>query len=527
MARLYHRKIPTRQIVTNELAQTLCQLSRSIGRQVGIFVNRRGQVDSVFVGDAVRLELPDFGRQRAGRSRFRGLRLIHTHLDDGSLTSDDLTDLALLRLDLVVALHQETEGQPVVVQYAHLEPPNARSEPYRVEPVLPVHRLDVDFIELITLLENEFGAAARTQATGRDEQPAILVCVTSVSRNAAQDRIAEMRELARTAGIAILEVIHQRRAKPDPRFAVGRGKLEDILVRAMQIGAEYLLFDPDLTPTQARAVSNFTDHKVLDRTMLILDIFAQRATSREGKLQVELAQLRYSLPRLVAKNTMMSRLMGGIGGRGPGETKLEINRRRARDRLSRLEREIDKISQRRSLTRQRRQRRKIPVVAIVGYTNAGKSTLLNTLTSSKVFTEDKLFATLDPTTRRLRFPRERELVLTDTVGFIRELPEDLARAFRATLEELEDANLLLHLVDVATPGSSERFDAVERILGDMGLGNIERLVVYNKIDRIKDNPAPLPGPQREPFRISALRPETCRPLLKAIEQRLWTRSRKS
>jgi len=472
----------------------------------------------------MRLELPDFGRLRAGRGRFRGLRLIHTHLDDVSLTSDDLTDLALLRLDLVVALYQPEEDQPVMVQYAHLQPPSAGSEPHRVEPSLPVHRLDVDFIELITELENEFGAAARTVTTGRDEQPAILVCVTAGSRTAARGRIAEMRELARTAGIAILEVVHQRRAKPDPRFAVGRGKLQDILVRAMQIDAEFLLFDPDLTPTQARAVSNFTDHKVLDRTMLILDIFAQRATSREGKLQVELAQLRYSLPRLVAKNTMMSRLMGGIGGRGPGETKLEINRRRARDRLRRLEREIDKISQRRTLTRQRRQNRKIPVVAIVGYTNAGKSTLLNALTASKVFTEDKLFATLDPTTRRLRFPRERELVLTDTVGFIRELPEDLARAFRATLEELEDANLLLHLVDAATPGGLERFDAVERILGDMGLGHIERLVVYNKMDKVQGDSAPQFGGREKTFHISALQPDTCRPLLKAIEQRLWTRS---
>jgi GTPase len=522
---LYRRKIPAQQIVTHELAQTLCQLSRSIGRQVGIFVTRRGQVDNVFVGDAVRLELPDFGRLRAGRGRFRGVRLIHSHLDDVALTSDDLTDLALLRLDLVVALHQPTEDQPVVVQYAHLQPPNAGPEPHRVEPPLPLHRLDVDFIELITLLESEFGAATQTITIGRNELPAILVCVTPGSHDTALERIAEMRELARTAGIAILEVVHQRRAKPDPRFAVGRGKLEGILVRAMQIGAEFLLFDPDLTPTQARAVSNHTDYKVLDRTMLILDIFAQRATSREGKLQVELAQLRYSLPRLVAKNTMMSRLMGGIGGRGPGETKLEINRRRARDRLNRLEREIDKISQRRNLTRQRRQRRKIPVVAIVGYTNAGKSTLLNTLTSSKVFTEDKLFATLDPTTRRLRFPRERELVLTDTVGFIRELPEELARAFRATLEELEDANLLLHLVDAAAPGSTERFDAVERILGDMGLGNIERLVVYNKIDRIQGKPTPLPGPRQETFHISALQAETCRPLLNAIEQRLWTRSK--
>ena len=521
LARLYRRKIPPQQIVTNELAQTLCQLSRSMGRQVGIFVSRRGQVESVFVGDAVRLDLPDFGRLRAGRGRFRGIRLVHSHLDDVTLTPDDLTDLALLRLDLVAALHQSAEGQPVTVHFAHLQPSHAGQDPHRVEPALPLHRLELDFTELISQLESEFARAARTVTTGLQQQPAVLVCVSSGSRDAAEARITEMRDLSRTAGIDIVEVVHQRRSKPDPRFSVGRGKLEEILVRAMQIDAEFLLFDPDLTPTQTRAVSAFTDFKVIDRTMLILDIFAQRATSREGKLQVELAQLRYALPRLVAKNTMMSRLMGGIGGRGPGETKLEINRRRARDRLTLLEREIDHISRRRSLTRQRRRRRKTPVVAIVGYTNAGKSTLLNTLTASEVFTEDKLFATLDPTTRRLRFPRERELVLTDTVGFIRELPQDLARAFRATLEELEDANLLLHLVDAAAPGWPDRFDAVERILGDMGLGKIDRLVVYNKIDRVAGDSTPLSEGRRESFRISALQPETCRPLLKAIEQRLW------
>jgi GTP-binding protein HflX len=488
---------------------------------VGIFVDRRGQVESVFVGGATRLQLPDFGRLRAGRGRFRGIRLVHSHLDDVTLTRDDLTDLALLRLDLVVALHQPEEDQPVTVQYAHLQPTDPGRDPYRVEPALPLHHLDVDFIELITLLENDFARATRTVTTGQQEQPAILVCVTRESLNAAEGRIKEMRELARTAGIAILEVMHQRRSAPDPRFAVGRGKLEDILVRAMQIGAEFLLFDPDLTPAQARALSSFTDHKVIDRTMLILDIFAQRAKSREGKLQVELAQLRYTLPRLVAKNTMMSRLTGGIGGRGPGETKLEINRRRARDRLTLLEREIDHISRRRSLTRQRRQRQKTPVVAIVGYTNAGKSTLLNTLTASDVFTEDKLFATLDPTTRRLRFPREREVLLTDTVGFIRELPRDLARAFRATLEELEDASLLLHLVDAAEPGWEERLDAVERILADLGLGNIDRMVVYNKIDRLVGNTAALSDGRRETFRICALEPETCLPLLQAIEKRMW------
>ncbi len=512
-------------MVTLELGQALSELSRSIGRQVGVFVDRRGQVESVFVGDANRLQLPDFGRLRAGRGRFRGIRLIHTHLDQVDLTPDDLTDLALLRLDLVASLHQASEGEPIWIQVAFLHPCKPAEVSHRVEPAIALHRLDLDFQQLMGELESEFARAARTVVTASEASPAVLVCVGSTSRDAAAGRIGEMRELARTAGIHILEVVYQRRSRPDPRFAVGRGKLEEVLVRAMQLGAECLLFDPDLTPAQTRAVSNFTDFKVIDRTMLILDIFAQRATSREGKLQVELAQLRYTLPRLVAKNTMMSRLAGGIGGRGPGETKLEINRRRARDRLRLLEKEIDKISRRRVLTRQRRRQRQMPVVAIVGYTNAGKSTLLNTLTSSKVFTEDKLFATLDPTTRRLRFPREREVVLTDTVGFIRELPTDLARAFRATLEELEDADLLLHLVDASEPGWEDRLDAVERILEEMGLGEIDRMTVYNKMDRLPGGSSVLCGGRRESFSISALRPETCRPLLDAMERRLWSRRR--
>ena len=354
-----------------------------------------------------------------------------------------------------------------------------------------------------------------------DHAPALLVCVTPTSVDTAAPRIRELEALAATAGIDVVEVVHQRRAKPDPRYVVGRGKLEEILLRAMQVDAQFLIFDPDLTPAQARALASFTDVKVLDRTMVILDIFAQRAESREGKLQVELAQLRYALPRLVAKNTMMSRLTGGIGGRGPGETKLEINRRRARERITLLEREIDRLSRRRALTRRRRRRKAVPVVAIVGYTNAGKSTLLNSLTQSEVFTEDKLFATLDPTTRRLRFPREREVVLTDTVGFIRELPPELGRAFRATLEELDDADLLVHLVDASDTAWPEHLEAVDRILGELGLGQTPRLTVFNKLDRLADRGESLLAAHSDWLGISARSPHTCQPLLQEMGRRLW------
>jgi GTP-binding protein HflX len=298
--------------------------------------------------------------------------------------------------------------------------------------------------------------------------------------------VNELRELCRTAGVRVMGVIEQRRPEADPKTLIGRGKLEEVLIRAMQLDANVLIFDPDLTPIQAHAIADFTDLKVIDRTMLILDIFAQRAKSRDGKLQVELAQLRYRLPRLHEKNTMMSRLTGGIGGRGPGETKLEENRRRARERIHRLEKEIDRFSAQRAGRRAERVRRGLPVVAIVGYTNAGKSTLLNTLTRSDVLAEDRLFATLDPTTRRLRLPKEREIIVADTVGFIRDLPRDLARAFRATLEELDEADLLLHVVDAADPAREQQIGAVEAILSDLGLAETRRILVMNKVDLLSE-----------------------------------------
>jgi GTP-binding protein HflX len=339
-----------------------------------------------------------------------------------------------------------------------------------------------------------------------------------------ESRVAELKELCRTAGVRVMGVMEQRRPESDPKYLVGRGKLEEVLIRAMQVDANVLVFDPDLTPGQAHAIADFTDLRVIDRTMLILDIFAQRAKSRDGKLQVELAQLRYRLPRLHEKNTMMSRLTGGIGGRGPGETKLEENRRRARERIHRLEKEIDRYGQQRAGRRSARTRAGLPVVAIVGYTNAGKSTLLNTLTRSDVLAEDRLFATLDPTTRRLRFPREREIIIADTVGFIRDLPRDLAQAFRATLEELDEADLLLHVVDAADPDREQQTAAVEAILADLGLAETPRLLVMNKIDLVPveeqasrlRNEAGLPA-----VAISAPDAATTAPLLAAIEVALW------
>jgi GTP-binding protein HflX len=551
LERVYRRRVAPHDVVSAELGAYLCEVSRSIGRQVGVLISRRGDIEHVFVGDASRIVLPEVGRLRAGHGRFRGLRLVHTHLRNETLSRDDLVDLALLRLDLVAAVGVNYEGRPADLHLAHLVPPREGKSPWVSLPPTPFHRASADPAEIVAALEEEFERVLpSTRATRSAERALLVVAEIGKSRSGSESRVRslpavpaaehrgrgwepaqgsqdnnsrvhELRELCRTAGILVVDVAVQRRPEPDPRYLIGRGKLEDVLVRAMQFDASVLIFDPDLSPGQAHAIASFTDLKVIDRTILILDIFAQRARSRDAKLQVELAQLRYRLPRLQEENTMMSRLVGGIGGRGPGETKLEIGRRRARERLHRLEKDIEQTRRQRAGRRSAREGRGLPVVAIVGYTNAGKSTLLNGLTGSDVLVEDKLFATLDPTTRRLRFPRERELILADTVGFIRDLPKDLAQAFRATLEELDNADLLLHVVDASDPDRDAHITAVERILGDLNLAETPRLLVYNKADRLLTEEKAILENNGRTLAISALDRQSITPLLAAMEEALW------
>ncbi len=429
----------------------------------------------------------------------------------------------LLRLDLVAAISRPDDKAPIQIVLAHIMPEGAPSNVSTTGPVALSH-LDFDFAQTIESLEEEFARTfARTIATGQHETIGILVHVSDLPKSSMTNRITEVLELADSAGMNIVEVFTQRRASPDPKYVVGKGKLQEILVSAMQKGADTLVFDPDLRPAQARAITDMTDLKVIDRTMLILDIFAQRAHTKAGKVQVELAQLKYALPRLVAKNTMMSRLTGGIGGRGPGETKLEINRRRARQRIADLEKQIDRLSRQRSLRRKQRQVKGIPVVALVGYTNAGKSTLLNTLTNAAVLTENRLFATLDPTSRRLRFPKNRDIILTDTVGFIEELPPDLAKAFRATLEELSEADFLVHLVDASDPQREAKRTSVESILAHMELTDKPRLTVYNKIDLVTDPTQRRLISETADLAISSLDPASTTPLLELLISSLrWT-----
>jgi len=492
-------------------------ISRDMGRVVGLLVDRRGQVEHVIIGDSRRLYLPDIGRARGGGARFRGLRLVRTWLAGDAIAHDDLTDLSKLQLDMIVSVNADSAGRPGRVSWAHLIPVNPKNELWRVQEARTIFDLDVPFSEFIEELEAEFAAKADKQ-TEIAADSAMIVYVRTRDDYHHQGNLAELQELCRTAGVKVVETYVQSRQKLDPKFAVGQGALEEIELRCLQLGAGMLIFGQDLDPGQSRSITDRTQLLVIDRTQLILDIFAQRAQSRVGKLQVELAQLKYRLPRLSSRNTGMSRLAGGIGGRGPGETKLEIDRRRARDRIRMLEKAVDRLGNERQLRRKNRTVNQLPVVSIVGYTNAGKSTLLNTLTQSTVLSENKLFATLDPTSRRLRFPHEREIILTDTVGFIRDLPDELREAFRATLEELADADLLLHVVDASDPSWQEHVRSTERILADLKLDETPRLLVFNKADRTSESQRADILLTHEGIFVSAIQRESTRQLLDEIDR---------
>jgi GTP-binding protein HflX len=528
LRRTYRRRVDAEAIVSPELARHLTELSRALNRQVGVFLDRKGDVEAVIVGDARKLDLPDVGRARAGESRLRGLRLVHTHLQGEPITRDDHTDLALLRLDLVAALEVKEDGLPGRVHFAHLVPENEAGTLWKDELATSVHDLDWPALSSALALEEEFARARALRRTGGRER-AILVGWGGKRRTRAdaEDSLEELKELARTAGVEVLDATLQMRRDPDPRYFIGEGKLQELLLHSMQLMAGMIVFDADLSPSQARHIAEATSLKILDRTQLILDIFAQRAQSADGKLQVELAQLKYLYPRLVGRDDSLSRLAGGIGGRGPGETKLEIDRRRVRDRITALERRIASLSQNRGLRRKQRNERSLPVLSIVGYTNAGKSTLLNALTASEVLVEDKLFATLDPTSRRLRFPRDREVIITDTVGFIRDLPEDLVDAFRATLEELVDADLLLHVVDASDPRHDRQIQAVEAILRDLELDGKRRLLVFNKADRLPADEAAAIAHRRDGVAISALSRDGLPELLHRCDRILFSGGRVS
>lgn len=555
LERLLSRKQRADEILSLDLARRVSSLASETGRQIGLLIGRDGQIEFVIVGTKNRVYLPDLGRFRLDAARLRRIRLIIfapeggyelDRYERGFLTAtsalvkdsrrilapviapDLLTDLEKLRLDCVLLVACTEDGAPDAVSLAYLNPRESR----RGSGKNAISRTELSFAHRISIAELDFSYAdfvssldelflrTRIGSRQREGDQAVLVGAHTGSKEIAEASMAELKELARTAGLEVLDVIIQRRKSLDPRTLVGKGKVEEIVLHCLDLGANMLVFDSELTPGQLRSITNLTELKILDRSMLILDIFAQRAKSSEGRLQVELAQLRYSLPRLTETDTGLSRLTGGIGGRGPGETKLEIGRRRARDRIAHLERRIERISAQRGLRRERRQSRGVPVIAIVGYTNAGKSTLLNALTKGNVLVENKLFATLDPSSRRMRFPNEKEVIFIDTVGFIRELPKELVTAFRATLEEVGEADVLVHVVDAASAEWKQQIEVVEKTLESLGFAHTPRILVFNKVDLLSEIEVIGRTKTYEALPISAITREGFEPLIACLQSEL-------
>jgi len=523
LQRIYNRRVTPNEIISAELARFLCGLSHEIRRQIGVLIDRSGVIKYVMVGDDREILLPDLSDYALGRSGLRGLRCVHTHLKNETLSQDDLTDLALLRLDMMVAIGVSPVGLPAAVYYAHLLPENPQQKQVEQLFASNLSQLQLELKPFLRSLENEL---ERTVDSGQVDladprERAILVSVSQRRLQEVEDSLCELHELARTADVLVIDQVMQRPQRLNPKYLMGEGKIKEVVIRALQQRATMLVFDQDLSSTQVRSIAALTDLKVVDRSQIILDIFARRAHTLDGKVQVELAQLKYILPRLSGKGTALSRLMGGIGGRGPGETKLEIDRRRIRERISRLEKRLKAMARSRLQRRSKRIRAEVPIISIVGYTNAGKSTLLNSLTSSQVFTENLLFATLDTATRRLRFPLEREVIITDTVGFIRQLPVSLLGAFKSTLEELADADLLLHVVDLSNPRFAEQITAVDKILVDLELGHIPRLLVFNKIDQVDTDESSELCRRYQAIGVCARDRSSFAPLLEQLQQKFW------
>ena len=524
LTRLLQKRIPKDKILTLDLADTVAEISHSTGYPVSVVVNRRGQIVNVTVGDPKEVNVPELKGTRVGPGRLCGHRIIHTHLapkkkeekpsssseekvegeassnDPDAFSKDCLVCLARNRLDLLAQIDVDPHGsfsrsrgeqakKADVVHIAHLMP--GRDSDGRLWKILPPQTArraqDDDFEELISSLEQEFKTQAPGLQVAEGEERAILVSVISEGTDAWQveDDLDELTQLARTAGATICGRITQSRTHPHPKHFLGSGKVQEVALSAQEFGANLVIVDQELTSTQQHALEQMVGVKVIDRTELILDIFAQRARTKEGKLQVELAQLKYLYPRLVGKGQVLSRLGGGIGTRGPGETKLEIDRRRIRKRINILEEETERIRSYRDTQRRQRNAHNLPVVALVGYTNSGKSTMLNALTKSEVFVENKLFATLDPTTRRTMMPDGNPVLISDTVGFIKKLPTSLIASFRATLEEVAVADVLLHVVDASHPNVLEQIVSVFDVLAELGCVEKPIVTVLNKADKVR------------------------------------------
>jgi GTP-binding protein HflX len=519
LERLYRRRMPVDEVLSAEAAKTLAQFTHEIRRPIGLVITRRGAVQDVLVGVGAEPPSTTLATFRASPRSLRGLRIIRSHLKEQPLTQEDLTLLGLLRLDMIGTMAVTPKGEPGLLSLAHLNPPSPQGALYTLLKPTLVHQCPVSFETFIRELELDLQRQSGSH-TMAQRQTAILVSASPKSKADQEERLAELAELASSADLTVIDRLVQRTQSGHHRFQLGSGKLKDVLMQAMQKGADLLIFDQDLAPAQLRTIEEITDLTVIDRTQLILDIFAQRAHSREGKVQVELAQLRYLFPRLSGHGISLSRLGGGIGSRGPGETKLETDRRRIRERIDHLEREIEGFARHQDQRRSRRIRQAFPVLSIVGYTNAGKSTLLNVLTNSQVSTAPRVFETLDTTSRRLHFPHGREVILTDTVGFIRDLPKDLLAAFRTTLDEMRDADLLLHVVDAGAKDLASHIQSVDTVLQSLTLDQIPRVLIFNKCDQLPVGQADTLCRRYGAIGISSLHPETLPPLIQHLEERL-------
>jgi GTP-binding protein HflX len=521
LEKLYHRRSPQDFLIAQEIVKDLCRLSHEIHRQIGLLIDRRGLIRFVIVGDHHGLFIPRLDDYRSGPGRLNGLRLIHTHFAHKGLSDEDIADLILLRMDFMAAITLNSDGSPRHVFAAHLLPISIDDKNHILLPPFDPGKLQMDCRKRILAIEEEMSQQESVQMETMGEERAFLVHVTDHSlKEEAIQSMTELDELAKSCGVQVIDQIIQYRHKKDPRFLLGKGKIRNLALQVLQKNANLIIFDQELNPSQIRSITDEVDLRVIDRTQLILDIFARQAKSREGKLQVELAQLKYILPRLVTKNTAMSRLTGGIGGRGPGETRLEVNRRRVRERIKNLYKQLKKVHQQRNKQKSKRKKRGLPVISIIGYTNAGKSTLLNTLTHSDVQAENRLFVTLDPTSRRIKFPQNMEVILTDTVGFIKDLPEALVSAFQATLEQLEDADILLHVVDRSNPLYQSHIQSVNNVLATLNIQQKQCIIVYNKIDLIPIEEQHLLRDEKECVFVSARKKQTLTRLIDMIMNRL-------
>ncbi|GMT42673.1 MAG: GTPase HflX [bacterium] len=521
LQRIYRRKIPAGKLITDDLLLYFTKLSHELGRQLGMLIDRRGKPTHVIIGDDSRIVIPDIGHRRLGGRRLTGLRCIHTHIKREPITQDDLNDLMLLRLDLMVVVEVLPDGAPGKLTLAHMAP--GMEKPCKLHGPESLADTQKRFEGLITEIES--GLERQSAAVSvKKRQTAMLIHVSGQPKQVVESSMDELEELARTAGIHVADRVTQKR-KPDPRYLMGKGKLREFMIRALSHSIDVVIFDTELTPGQLKAVTDFTDIEVMDRTQLILTIFERRAKTSDGKLRVRLAQMRYLLPRLSAKESALSRIRGGIGLRGPGETTAETQRRHLQERIARLGRELEVLSAKRAENRKLRKRSEVKTVSIIGYTNAGKSTLLNRLAGGGLYVEDLLFSTLDPSARKVRLPSGVSVVVSDTVGLIRDMPPSLTGVFRATLEELAESDLLILLADMSDPHFEEHIKLAEQVFREIGLQHLPRIMVFNKLELVDPETTGAICRRHSAYGISAKENKGIKELLEAVGDSLsWRRS---